>query len=217
MALALFDLDETLLDGDSDYLWGRFLVTQGRVDADHYEQENQRFYDDYKQGQLDIHTYLRFQLQYLSNESMETLATWHQTFLSDMIRPIILPKGRDLLEMHHRKGDVVVIITATNRFVTGPIARELGVAHLLATELEIRNHRYTGRPQGEPCFQAGKVRWLERWLATTGHTLEGSHFYSDSINDLPLFGRVTHPVAVDPDPRLRAHAQQHGWRILSLR
>ena len=217
MALALFDLDNTLLAGDSDYLWGRFLVEQGIVDADTYERENQRFYDDYREGRLDIQAFLAFSLRPLAEHDPERLHQWREEFLRLMIDPIILPAARELVERHRQAGDTLVIITATNRFVTGPIAERFGVDHLLATEVEMKDGRYTGRSTGIPCFQDGKVERLEAWLAETGHSLAGSSFYSDSHNDLPLLERVERPVAVDPDEILRHHALGHGWPVISLR
>lgn len=217
MSLAIFDLDNTLLGGDSDYLWGRFLVEQGIVDAQHYERENQRFYDEYKSGQLDIHEFLRFSLKPLAEHEMATLQAWHRRFMAEKIHPIMLPKARELLARHRGAGDYLLIITATNRFVTGPIADELGVDDMLATEPAMQHGRYTGEVEGVPCFQHGKVERLNQWLSQTGHNLEGSWFYSDSHNDLPLLERVSHPVAVDADETLTEHARLKGWPLLSLR
>jgi HAD superfamily hydrolase (TIGR01490 family) len=217
LSLAIFDLDNTLLGGDSDYLWGRFLIEQGIVDAVHYERENNRFYDEYRAGQLDIHEFLRFSLAPLAGRDPETLNAWHKRFMAEKIRPIILPRARELLQQHRRQGDYLLIITATNRFVTGPIAGELGVDDMLATEAAMENGRYTGEVADIPCFQQGKVQRLEKWLAGNGMNLEGSWFYSDSHNDLPLLELVTHPVAVDADETLSDHARQKGWPQISLR
>jgi len=217
LSLAIFDLDNTLLGGDSDYLWGRFLVEQGIVDAVHYERENLRFYDEYKAGQLDIHEFLRFSLAPLAEHDLDTLNAWHRRFMEEKIRPIILPKARDLLENHRARGDYILIITATNRFVTGPIAEEFGVDDMLATEPAMENGRYTGEVTDVPCFQQGKVTRLERWLAGNGMNLEGSWFYSDSHNDLPLLEMVAHPVVVDADEILSDHAGLMGWPQISLR
>ena len=217
MALAIFDLDNTLLAGDSDYLWGQFLVQQELVDGDWYERENQRFYDEYKQGELDINEFLAFSLQPLAKMSMQQLAELHRQFMASSIEPILLNKAEALLNKHRQQGDFLLIITATNRFVTEPIAERLGVDDLLATEAEIVNDRYTGQPTGIPCFQDGKVKRLNSWLAQTGHNMEGSWFYSDSHNDLPLLEGVDHPVAVDPDDTLAQHAEMKGWPIMSLR
>lgn len=217
MSLAIFDLDNTLLGGDSDYLWGRFLVEQGIVDAVYYERENLRYYEEYKAGQLDIYEFLRFSLSPLAEHDLETLNAWRQRFMEEKIRPIILPKARKLLNKHREQGDYLLIITATNRFVTAPIAEEFGVDDMLATEPAMENGRFTGKVSGVPCFQQGKVVRLEKWLATTGMNLEGSWFYSDSRNDLPLLELVAHPVAVDADETLSDHASLKGWPQISLR
>lgn len=217
MSLAIFDLDNTLLGGDSDYLWGQFLVEQGRVDGAHYARENQRFYQAYEAGTLDIDEYQSFMLRPLTGHPLAELQAWREQFIAEKIQPILLPKALELLNQHRVAGDRLVIITATNRFITAPIAERLGVAHLLATEPEMVNDRYTGRTVGIPCFQQGKVQRLNLWLAEQGLDLSDSWFYSDSHNDLPLLNRVTRPVAVDPDPTLAAHAQEQGWPIISLR
>jgi HAD superfamily hydrolase (TIGR01490 family) len=217
MSLAIFDLDNTLLGGDSDYLWGQFLVEQGLVDGAAYERENQRFYDDYRAGTLDIHAFLAFMLRPLVGQPLTELLNWRARFVEEKIRPILLPRAAALLERHRTAGDTLLIITATNRFVTTPIAELLGVSNLLATEVEFADGGYTGRPLGIPCFQHGKVARLDEWLAETGHDLINSWFYSDSHNDLPLLDRVTYPVAVDPDEALVRHAEKRGWPIISLR
>ncbi len=217
MGIALFDLDNTLIAGDSDYLWGCFLVEQGIVDGEIYERENQRFYDLYKRGELDIHEFLDFQLRPLAEHDMETLQRWRQQYIEEKITPILLPRAHVLLDSHRQQDDTLVIITATNRFITGPIAALYGIDHLLATEPEISNARYTGKITGVPCFQEGKVARLQGWLIEHGETLEDSWFYSDSHNDLPLLREVTRPVAVDPDEILRHHADAHAWPVISLR
>ncbi|MGA7799364.1 MAG: HAD family hydrolase [Gammaproteobacteria bacterium] len=217
MSLALFDLDNTLLGGDSDYLWGRFLIERGIVDAEYYEHENQRFYDQYKAGTLDIHEFLRFQLRPLAEHGPQQLQHWRDQYLHEHIEPIILPAARALIERHRRAGDLPVVITATNSFITAPIVARLGIEHLLATEPEMQGGRYTGAVTGTPCFQQGKVERLQQWLVTQGADLHGSWFYSDSHNDLPLLSRVDHPVAVDPDDTLAAYARAQGWPIISLR
>ena len=217
VSLAIFDLDNTLLGGDSDYLWGRYLVEQGIVDGDYYERENQRFYDEYKAGVLDIHEFLRFSLRPLAENDMQTLANWHARFMLEKIRPIMLPKAHELLAMHRERGDYLMIITATNRFVTQPIAAEFGIDELIATEPEIKHGRYTGEVSDIPCFQDGKVKRLEQWLRATGNNLTDSWFYSDSHNDLPLLELVSHPVAVDADETLASHAAARGWDSISLR
>jgi HAD superfamily hydrolase (TIGR01490 family) len=217
MSLAIFDLDNTLLGGDSDYLWGRFLVEQGLVDGDYYERENQRFYDQYHAGRLDIHEFLAFMLRPLAENPLAELLQWRARFMAEKIQPILLPKATELLDQHRAAGDTLLIITATNRFITEPIAELLDVPHLLATEPEFADGRYTGRSRGIPCFQHGKVERLSEWLDVTGHKLADSWFYSDSHNDLPLLDQVTYPVAVDPDAILAEHARQRGWPIISLR
>ena len=217
MSLAIFDLDNTLLADDSDYLWGCFLVEHGIVDAEAYESENQRFYDQYLEGSLDIHEFLRFQLQPLAIHKRTQLEKWREQYLMEKIDPILLPRARTLLEKHRAQGDKLLIITATNRFITEPIAKRYGVDKLLATEPEIVDGEYTGGVNGIPCFQAGKVEQLNNWLAKENQTLDGSWFYSDSHNDLPLLERVDHPVAVDPDDKLKSHARAMGWPITSLR
>ncbi|MEE8429293.1 MAG: HAD family phosphatase [Gammaproteobacteria bacterium] len=217
MSLALFDLDNTLLAGDSDYLWGRFLVEHGIVEGEYYARENQRFYDNYLTGTLNINEFLRFQLRPLAQYDIETLRNWRDQFLVEKIEPIMLSGAQTLLEQHRRQGDTLVIITATNRFITNPIAQRFQVEHLLATELEMSDGRYTGAVAGTPCFQAGKLSRLQDWLADRDEELASSCFYSDSHNDLPLFEQVSNPVAVDPDPRLARHAEAHGWPVISLR
>lgn len=217
MSLAIFDLDNTLLGDDSDYLWGQFLVEHGLVDRTYYERENQRFYDEYKFGTLDIQEFLAFSLEPLTRLDPATLDRLHRHFMREKIEPVILPAARALLEKHRNQSDTLLIITATNRFITGPIAKALGVDDILATEPEMCDGRYTGRVAGTPCFREGKVTRLREWLTAHGQNLANSGFYSDSHNDLPLLEMVTHPVAVDPDETLAAHAEARGWPIISLR
>ncbi len=217
MALALFDLDNTLLAGDSDHLWGEFLADRGAVDRDWYKSENLRYYRAYLEGNLDIRAFLNFALKPLSEHPPERLAAWHRQFMRERIRPVMLPAAHTLIARHRRRGDTLVIVTATNAFVTRPIAAAFGVEHLLATEPERRGDRFTGRVAGVPCFQEGKVLRLQAWLHERGGDLAGSHFYSDSHNDLPLLNRVEHPVAVDPDPTLREAAERRGWPVITLR
>jgi HAD superfamily hydrolase (TIGR01490 family) len=215
--LALFDLDETLIAGDSDYEWGLHLVSLGVVDRATYEAKNQAFYDQYRAGTLVLQDFLDFQLSPLSRFPRAQLDAWHAEFLATRILPMIRPGARALLAQH--RGAERVIITATNRFVTAPIARALGVTNLLATELEQEDGRFTGRAVGTPCFREGKVVRLHEWLAARGERLADyseSWFYSDSANDIPLLSKVTHPVAVHPDSRLRAYAEERGWPVLSL-
>jgi HAD superfamily hydrolase (TIGR01490 family) len=215
--LALFDLDNTLLAGDSDHAWGDYLCERGILDGVAYKARNDEFYQDYLAGRLNISDYLNFSLEILGRSQMAQLEQWHREFMRDCIEPIILAKGEALLAEHREAGDKLLIITATNRFVTGPIAARLGVETLLATECEMHAGRYTGRTTDVPCFKEGKVTRLNRWLAETGMSLDGSSFYSDSMNDLPLLEQVSRPIAVDPDPRLQAEAELRGWPIISLR
>ncbi|MBF0444083.1 MAG: HAD family hydrolase [Magnetococcales bacterium] len=217
MTIALFDLDNTLLAGDSDYMWGKFLVQNQMVDGPHFERENQRFYDEYAAGVLDINAYLTFQLGVLAQYDKKVLDELRIKFLSQNIEPIIAKKSRQLLKKHRDNGDTLIIITATNRFVTTPIAQVLEVEHLIATNVEIKNGQYTGKASGTPCFQEGKVTLLNKWLKQNQQDLAGSWFYSDSHNDLPLLNVVDNPVAVDPDDKLEKYAQQKSWPIISLR
>jgi HAD superfamily hydrolase (TIGR01490 family) len=216
--LALFDLDNTLLDGDSDYEWAQFLIEEGVLHADEYNAKNDWFYERYKDGTLDIHEFLDFQLAPIARRPRAQLDAWHSQFMQRRIRPIILPRAPELLAQH---GDALTaIVTATNRFITQPIASELGVPNLLATDIEEGpDGVFTGKPRGTPTFREGKIRRVRDWLGGRGARLEDfeSWFYSDSLNDLPLLELVTHPVAVDPDPTLRAHAAERGWPIISLR
>lgn len=217
MALAIFDLDETLIAGDSDYSWGAFLVAQGQVDADRYRTMNEKFYQDYQQGRLDIREYLTFALEPLSRLSREQLSSLHRQFMSEVIQPMWLNRAVALLQEHRRQGDFLLIVTSTNRFVVEPICARLGVDDFLATNLEMVDGRYTGSIEGEPSFREGKVHRLDAWLQETGHNLTGSYFYSDSINDLPLLEKVENPVAVDPDQKLAEIAGERGWKVISLR
>jgi HAD superfamily hydrolase (TIGR01490 family) len=215
--LAIFDLDHTLLAGDSDYLWGQFLIEQGLVEREYYQRENHRFYEEYRNGTLDIHEFLRFSLRPLAENDLDHLLTLRRRFLLEKIRPIITPGARDLLRRHRSAGHYLLIITATNRFITEPIAAELGVDDLIATDPEFRDGRYTGEVAGVPSFRDGKVRRLLDWLSHRRMNLAHSWFYSDSHNDLPLLEQVTHPVAVDADETLTEHAAAKGWPIISLR
>jgi HAD superfamily hydrolase (TIGR01490 family) len=217
MALALFDLDNTLLGGDSDHLWGEYLVELGLVDGDQYRAANDRFYQQYRDGVLDIHEFLAFALRPLSQHPLAQLQQWREQFIQQKIEPIVLPAALELVQRHRSQGDSLVIITATNSFVTAPIAERFGVDQLIATEPELIDGRYSGRVAGTPCFREGKVSRLQHWLQQQGQDLTGSSFYSDSHNDLPLLEQVSHPVAVDPDATLAQQAQQRGWPIISLR
>ena len=217
MYLAIFDLDNTLLTIDSDYEWGRFLVDKNLVDGKNYELKNRRFYDAYKAGTLDIHEFLAFSLQPLVQFDRQTLTKLHLEFMESRILPNIAVGARGLIEKHHNQGANLLVITATNSFVTAPIAQALGIPHLIATEPEIVNKKYTGRVSGTPCFREGKVMRLQSWLAENRQDLRNSWFYSDSHNDLPLLKLVDNPIAVDPDPELKKHAQKHDWPVISLR
>ncbi|WP_126444375.1 HAD family hydrolase [Sulfuricystis multivorans] len=220
MNLALFDLDNTLLSGDSDFEWAQFLISKGVLDREVHEAKNQAFYEDYKAGTLDIHAFLKFQLAPLSRHDRRQLDAWHREFMDTRIQPLIGDSARRLVKRHLDDGDLCVMVTATNSFVTGPICREFGIPHLVATVPACADGHFTGAPRGIPAFKEGKVERLNLWLEAMGlwwGAFERSTFYSDSHNDLPLLERVTHPVAVDPDDTLRAHAAHRGWPILSLR
>ncbi len=217
MALALFDLDNTLLSGDSDFLWGCFLVENGLVDKKTYDETNQRFYEEYKKGTLDIFEFLAFSLKPLTQFSMEKLAVLHNEFMQKHIVSAMTKKGLAKIRQHHDQGDTTLIITATNSFVTRPIAKAFQVDALIATEPEVINGKYTGKVAGVPCFQEGKITRLNQWLENTSHNLEGSTFYSDSHNDIALLDIVTTPVAVDPDDVLKAIAVERNWKMLSFR
>lgn len=216
MTLALFDLDHTLLDGDSDYLWGEFLCDQGVVNRAAYRAENARYYREYHAGTMDIHEFLHFGLRPLAAHEPAQLYLWREAFVAACILPIIPLAARELLDSHRAQGHQLAIVTASNRFVTEPIAVELGVATLLASEPEMTDGRYTGRVAGTPCYREGKVTRVREWLAGSSESLANSWFYSDSHNDLPLLQQVSHPVAVNPDPVLAAHAAKHGWPVLQL-
>jgi HAD superfamily hydrolase (TIGR01490 family) len=219
MNLTLFDLDNTLLDGDSDYFWAQFLIEEGVLDGENYEKMNDAFYASYKAGTLNIHEFLMFQLRPLSQYPRAQLDAWHAQFMRRKILPIIGAKARKLVDDHLAAGDLCAIITATNSFVTAPIARELKIPHLIATEPEIVDGAFTGGVEGTPSFREGKIVRLDAWLRERGKPLESferSYFYSDSLNDLPLLERVSHPVAVDPDDTLRRVAKERGWPVISL-
>lgn len=217
MSLAIFDLDNTLIADDSDYLWGQFLVDQGIVDKNLYESANAKFYDDYKQGTLDIVEFLRFSLQPLADNNPEQLYQWRAQFIEEAIKPLMLKSAQQLIAKHKDRGDTLLVITATNRFVTEPIVRLYGIENLLATTPELIDGRYTGGFNGIPCFREGKVKLLEAWLGNSTETMQDSWFYSDSHNDLPLLKLVDNPVAVDPDEKLAEFASAANWPIISLR
>jgi HAD superfamily hydrolase (TIGR01490 family) len=217
MTLALFDLDNTLLSGDSDYEWGNFLVRKNLVDAAHYEQANQKFYKDYKAGKLDIVEFSAFSFEPLTRFSAEQLAQLHQEFMHAVILPLIPQKARDLVAYHQEQQHTLAIITATNQFITAPIAKEFSIPHLIATQPKMHKGRYTTEIEGIPCFKEGKVTRLAAWMQDNNQNLAGSYFYSDSHNDLPLMLQVDTAIAVDPDETLGDIAVSKGWEIISLR
>lgn len=218
--LALFDLDNTLLAGDSDYAWGLFLIEQGLLDAQSHQAKNDQFYEDYKNGCLDIYAFLQFQLKPLSDHPKAFLDELHLKYMEQVIKPMMTDKAQALVNQHKANGDLCMIITATNSFVTKPIATAYGIEHLIGTDPEMVDGQFTGKVSGVPSFQSGKVTRLNDWLAARGKRLrdfETSYFYSDSHNDLPLMQQVTNPVAVDADDKLTAHAKANDWPLISLR
>ncbi|MBK8019318.1 MAG: HAD family hydrolase [Betaproteobacteria bacterium] len=219
MKLALFDLDNTLLAGDSDFEWAQYLISRGVLDREVYEARNLEFYEQYRAGTLDIHEFLDFQLKPLARHPRHQLEVWRADYLKNKIMPMISRKARDLVESHSQ--DARAVVTATNSFVTRPIAREFGIENLVATDpAENEKGEFTGGVAGLPAFREGKVARVEQWLAERGlgwNSFRETWFYSDSLNDLPLLSKVTHPVAVDPDETLKEHAVAHGWEIISLR
>jgi HAD superfamily hydrolase (TIGR01490 family) len=216
MSLAIFDLDNTLLNGDSDYLWGEYLVEQGVVNKTDYAAQNAQFFADYKAGTLDILAFQHFSMQPLANNTKADLTRWRDDFITEKIQPLIGQAALDLVEHHRQAGDTLLIITATNSFVTRPIADCFGIPHLIGTIPEQIDGQFTGQIDGIPSFHAGKVKRLHEWLQTQHISLTGAYFYSDSHNDLPLLQIVDHPVAVNPDDTLRAHAIAQSWPILDL-
>ena len=222
MNLALFDLDNTLLSGDSDFEWAQFLISKGVVDREVQEARNIQFYEQYKAGNLDIYEFLNFQLAPLARHRRAELDAWHREYMDRHIRPIIGVKARTLVLEHLAAGDLCAIVTATNSFVTGPIAREFGIPHLIGAipAVDVHSGAFSGQPTGTPSFQGGKIIRVEQWLESLGlwwGAFDNSYFYSDSHNDLPLMQKVATPIAVDPDDKLRAHASAAGWPIISLR
>jgi len=217
VALAIFDLDNTLIAGDSDHAWGEYLVEKGIVDAEAYKHANDQFLKDYQNGTLDIQAYLEFALKPLQAHPVSQLNTWREDFFNRKIKPLMLPKAFELIEKHRAQDDFLMIITATNRFVTELIAQAFNVDALIATEPEMVNHRYTGKVAGTPSFKEGKITRLNQWLEDQHHTIEGAYFYSDSHNDIPLLKLVDNPIGVDPDELLRIACEQNNWPIHSLR
>ena len=218
MTLSIFDLDNTLIAGDSDHRWGKYLCEQGFADPVLHKKENDRFYADYTRGSLDVDAYLRFALGPIAGMAIAEVETLQQAFVRDCIESLLLDKAFALLETHRKQGDTLLIITATNTVVTQPIATRLGVTHLIGSEAEIKSGCYSGKPSGIPAYREGKVIRLLEWLKSQREeAIEGAWFYSDSHNDLPLLSLVDHPVAVDPDTTLAAHAATQGWPVISLR
>ncbi|GAA6151144.1 HAD family hydrolase [Pseudoteredinibacter isoporae] len=217
MTLALFDLDNTLIGGDSDNLWGEFLVEQKLVDPDTYGAQNEAFYEDYKRGELDVYAYLAFVASALNDIAPERRSGLREQFFHEKINPIMLPKAQALIEKHRAEGHTLMVITATSSFITAPIVEALGIDLLLAPELEVLDGHFTGAVVGTPTFQEGKVTRLNEWLQESGESMAGAFFYSDSHNDIPLLAKVARPVAVDPDEKLRAYAEEHNIEIMSLR
>ena len=218
MSLAIFDLDNTLLRGDSDHAWGEFLVEQGAVDRERFASENNRYYAAYLAGTLDIYEFLeQHQLRPLAEHDRATLECWRTEFVRTKIAPLITPAARALVDQHRVRGDTLLIITATNRFITAPIAEAFGIPHLIATEPEEVNGQFTGKVAGVPSYREGKVERLSEWLNDRHENLDGSWFYSDSHNDLPLLNLVDHPVAVNADETLADYARTRGWTMIELR
>jgi HAD superfamily hydrolase (TIGR01490 family) len=217
MALAIFDLDNTLIAGDSDHSWGEFLVDQNIVDRQLYKKMNDKFYADYESGCLDIFAYLEFSVEPLTQFSLQELDKLHQQFMRDIIEPMKLDQAETLINNHRQAGDRILVITSTNRFIVEPICKSLGIDEIIATDLQIIDGKYTGKVDGTPTFKEGKVERFNQWLSEQNINNEGSYFYSDSINDMPMLLEVAYPIAVDPDPALRKEAESRHWEIISLR
>lgn len=216
MTLAIFDLDHTLINGDSDHLWGEYMVENGIVDAQAYRQRNDAFYLDYQRGTLDNDQYLAFALEPLTHYSLDELYTWRADYVDKWIKPLVAPAAAELLDSHRQRDHQLMMISATNLFVSQPIGHLLGIPTVLATEPEIIDNRYTGRFLGTPTYQQGKVAALREWLGERADELADSYFYSDSLNDLALLEQVNHPVAVTPDDDLKAIAEARNWKIIDL-
>ncbi|HEC12962.1 MAG TPA: HAD family hydrolase [Acidiferrobacteraceae bacterium] len=216
MSLAIFDLDNTLIRGDSDYQWGQFLIAKGVVDPGYAKREHDRYYADYLAGNLDIYAFLDFQLKPLAENDRSTLEVWRREFIDRHILELITAAAQQLVDDHRKKGDTLLIITATNSFLTRPIADAFGINHLIGTDPEEKQGQFTGKVVGIPSYREGKVERLNQWMAEHGENLTHSWFYSDSHNDLPLLDLVEHPVAVNPDGILAAHARERGWPIIDL-
>lgn len=220
MNLTLFDLDGTLLPRDSDHAFGEFVVTLGWADSEEFRRRNDAFYDDYLAGRLDIDAYVDFATAPWRDRAATELAAATTRFLDEVVRPMLHPAALALVQRHRREGDLVAIVTATNDFVTRPIAGLLGVDELIATDLARDGAgRVTGTIRGAPAFREGKIARVQQWLAARGQALGDfgrSTFYSDSTNDLPLLERVSHPVATNPGPALERIAHERGWPVLRI-
>ena len=218
MSLAMFDLDNTLIGGDSDYLWGEFLCEKGIIeDTASFQKMNEYFYQQYEVGKLDIYAWAEFSFKVLTEYSIDELNDFRQNFIHQKIEPIFLDKAQSCVNQHKENGDTVLVITASNTFITAPIAEMYGINHLLATEPEFKDGRFTGKVSGVPCFQSGKIDNLMPWIEKHNKNLKGSYFYSDSHNDLPLLELVDNPVAINGDPRLTSTANKNGWPNLDWR
>ena len=220
MNLALFDLDNTILAGDSDYNWSRFLIQEGYLDGAIHAEKNEKFYADYKAGTLDIFAFVEFQFKPLARNPRAVLNQLLKKYVEEVIKPMITEKARVLVKRHQEEGDLIIVITATNSFITKPIAELFGIENLIGTDPEEKEGEFTGKVSGLPSFKEGKVTRLEAWLKGKNLSLasfEKSYFYSDSHNDLPLMQKVTHPVAVDSDDVLSEYAKSKGWPQISLR
>ena len=209
MKLAIFDLDNTLIAGDSDALWGEFITEHGYIDGDNYARQHDQFYEDYLQGSLDINTFLRFQLKILGDNDAEVLHEWRSSYIKEKIEPLILDKAKTKINEHRQDGHSLLIITATNEFLTRPIADLLDIKHLIACEVEVINGQYTGEPLGIPSCAEGKITRLQQWIKQRNYSITETWFYSDSRNDIPLLNEVDHAIAVDADEKLTQHAKHH--------
>ena len=220
MNLALFDLDNTILAGDSDYNWSRFLIQEGYLDGEVHAEKNEKFYADYKAGILDIYAFVEFQFRPLARNPRSVLNQLLKKYVEEVIKPMITKKAYALVRKHHEEGDLLIVITATNSFITKPIAALFGIENLIGTDPEEKEGEFTGKVSGLPSFKEGKVTRLEAWLKNKNLSLldfKKSYFYSDSHNDLPLMQKVTHPIAVDADDILTEYAKSKGWPLISLR
>lgn len=217
MKLAIFDLDNTLIGGDSDCLWGEFLSEQGYVDSEAYQAGHEKFYQEYVKGTMNIYAFLEFQLKVLADNDRQTLEEWRKNYIEKKIKPLMLPKAIELVEDHRQQGHELLIITATNRFITEPIAKEFNIDNLIACEPEIKDGQYTGKVVGTPSYASGKVTRLNEWLKEHKQTFEETWFYSDSHNDIPLLKEVDHAIAVDADETLITEAKKQNWSVISLR